>query len=319
MDCLFQCGDGPAGLMAYPGTVQHAFVDVPYSEDVDAGNEAISVRENHFGFEPMTPELRKRISQALGAKVERWTLLMPGDDETHEWKQSLTAAGLNVFRIGQWIRGNTAPQFDGRGPAQGSEPIIIAHSRIGEQRWNGKGRPAIWHAPIVQGDDRVHPTQKPEQLLKQLIEDFSDPGETWTDLCAGSFVCGLVATALGRGFVGWDLDDTHVKLARERVKMPLFDANPLQAELFIARQSTRAATARAELDHEVFRLINGAGISRGEIAQKVTATKDELSRSLQRLRKGQLIFREGKTNDALYFRTSPHSLSSQPSTGDQHP
>lgn len=52
---------------------------------------------------------------------------------------------------------------------------------------------------------KVHPTQKPVQLLESLIELFTDPGEVVLDPCAGSGVTLLAAQNLGRVGYGFEI------------------------------------------------------------------------------------------------------------------
>jgi DNA-binding transcriptional ArsR family regulator len=311
-------GDGPNCLLSF-GEVDHVFVDVPYSAEVDARNEAEQLRDNPFEFDPMTDDLRERTARAVAARCRRWALIMTSDDEVDLWKKALTRAGMDVLRIGHWVRQGTKPQITGDRPAQGTEPIVIAHSRIGERRWNGGGRPGVWFAPIVQGTARVHPTQKPEQLLRQLIDDFSDEGEIWADIFAGSFSTGVVALGMGRRFYGVELDEKWIALGHERMKLPLFQSKPLQADLFGASPASRSAKLREDLDRQILRLISNDGIARTEIASSIDATRSEITRALARLRKSGLVRRDGKTNDSKYFRAVAMQGGVHLSTGDQQP
>lgn len=53
---------------------------------------------------------------------------------------------------------------------------------------------------------RVHPQQKPEDLLRWLVRSYSSPGDLVVDPFAGSGSTGHAALAEGRRFLGWDLD-----------------------------------------------------------------------------------------------------------------
>jgi site-specific DNA-methyltransferase (adenine-specific) len=74
--------------------------------------------------------------------------------------------------------------------------------------------------PVVQ---RVHPAQKPQDLLERLIVKSSQPGDLVLDCFAGSASTGLACICTGRTFLGFELDfityqDALVRLeaARER-------------------------------------------------------------------------------------------------------
>ena len=307
-------GDGPNALLGY-GSVDHVITDVPYSKRVDTGNDADKTRNNQFGFAPMTDHLRERAAQAIAARCRRWALVFTSDDEQHLWRDLLVANGMEFIRYGIWVRLGSKPQMTGDRPGQGHEVIVIAHARGVEKRWNGGGRPAIWHAPIVRGDERVHPTQKPSELIKQLVEDFTDPGELVADPFGGSFSHGVVSVSLGRRFFGADSEEKWVNLGRERIKLPLFDAKPLQADLFTPSNGSIAARAREEIDHQILRLVTDEGISRTEIETIVASTRSEVTSSLSRLRKAGLVRRDGNTHKSRYFRAVTMQGGTQSSTG----
>lgn len=317
------CGDGPDGLLGSPD-VDFVWVDFPFEDRVEERNAAETTRDNAFDFEAMTPELLTRAAAAIAARCKRWTVVKTSWEETYLVRAAFEAAGMEYVRQGEWIKTNAKPQQSGDRPAQGSEALCIFHSKTCPMRWNGGGRPATWYARVVQGDAKIHPTQTPDELFKQIFEDFTNPGDTIVDIMAGSFRSGVVAVSLGRNYRGWELQQKYVTLAHELFKLPLFDKKPLQADLFGTRTSTRMQNLRAELDRSIMRIVTAAvlGIPKADIVGQLQiegATPEEITRSLQRLRKKELIRREGRTNDSLYFRVSVNSDQSLPSTGDAHP
>ena len=67
---------------------------------------------------------------------------------------------------------------------------------------------------------KIHPTQKPQNILKQLIEIFTDEGDTVIDPCAGSGSTLQAAYELGRNAYGFE---TNTKFYNEaKKKMPCF-------------------------------------------------------------------------------------------------
>lgn len=61
-----------------------------------------------------------------------------------------------------------------------------------------------------------HPTQKPVDILKPLIEYSCPPGGVVLDPFMGSGSTGVAALQLGRRFVGIEIDSAYVAVARER-------------------------------------------------------------------------------------------------------
>lgn len=53
--------------------------------------------------------------------------------------------------------------------------------------------------------DRIHPQQKPLDLLKWLVKTYSNPSDLIVDPFAGSGSTGVAALSLGRQFMGWEI------------------------------------------------------------------------------------------------------------------
>lgn len=69
---------------------------------------------------------------------------------------------------------------------------------------------------------KIHPTQKPVDLMEYMIKTYSNEGETVLDFTAGSFTTGVACVNLNRKFIGIELDkdyfDIGVKRIKERIK-----------------------------------------------------------------------------------------------------
>lgn len=65
---------------------------------------------------------------------------------------------------------------------------------------------------------KVHPNEKPVDLLEYLIQTYSDAGETVLDCTMGSGSTGVAAVNAGRNFVGFETDEKFYKIARERIE-----------------------------------------------------------------------------------------------------
>lgn len=68
------------------------------------------------------------------------------------------------------------------------------------------------------GSSKVHPTEKNHGLLKELILDNSNEGDTVFDPCAGSGSHLLVAKQNNRSFLGFEINRDWYEIALSRVK-----------------------------------------------------------------------------------------------------
>lgn len=65
---------------------------------------------------------------------------------------------------------------------------------------------------------RLHPTQKPIDLLEYLIRTYTNQGETVLDFTMGSGSTGVACVNTGRNFIGIELDEAYFQIAKERIE-----------------------------------------------------------------------------------------------------
>ena len=90
---------------------------------------------------------------------------------------------------------------------------------------NGKNIPNTghmifnWFAWERDGKDipKIHPSQKPVRVLKQLIEIFTDEGDVVIDPCCGSGSTLRAAAELGRSAYGFEIDRNFYTRAKEEM------------------------------------------------------------------------------------------------------
>jgi site-specific DNA-methyltransferase (adenine-specific) len=68
---------------------------------------------------------------------------------------------------------------------------------------------------------RLHPTQKPVDLLEYLIKTYTQEGETVLDFTMGSGSTGVACVNTGRSFIGIELDDNYFDIAKDRIEKAL--------------------------------------------------------------------------------------------------
>lgn len=67
-------------------------------------------------------------------------------------------------------------------------------------------------------DKRYHPTQKPTELLQQMLDMFTQPGMTVLDPFMGSGSTGVACVNKGRNFIGMELDQGYFETAKRRIE-----------------------------------------------------------------------------------------------------
>ena len=72
---------------------------------------------------------------------------------------------------------------------------------------------------------RLHPTQKPVELLKYLIRTYTNDGETILDNCMGSGSTGQAVLEIGgdRKFIGIEMNDNYFEIAYNRINGYIYE------------------------------------------------------------------------------------------------
>lgn len=68
---------------------------------------------------------------------------------------------------------------------------------------------------------RVHPTQKPVQLMEDIIRRHTNVGDTILDPFMGSGTTGVACQNLGREFIGIEKDAGYFAAARDRLQLSI--------------------------------------------------------------------------------------------------
>lgn len=84
----------------------------------------------------------------------------------------------------------------------------------------------VWAMPLVQGRERLrngngralHPTQKPEEMLKRIIVASSNRGDLILDPFAGSGTTTVVAKRLGRNWIGIEKKREYIEATKKRLQ-----------------------------------------------------------------------------------------------------
>ena len=227
-------GDNRDVLPSLPDrSVHHCIVDPPYSKEVHsrsirrtylpdvAEQPCRKTRAFAFGFDHITPEEQTFCAKHFARVATRWSLVFSDTETAASWRTEMTGAGLDFIRFGFWVKDRAMPQISGDRPGSRVEQITIAHPK-GRKKWNGGGLGNVWQHPVVANcsghrSDRVHPAQKPESLMLELVGLFTSPGDIVLDCYAGSGSTGVAALRLGRRFIGVERLAEHAKTARERL------------------------------------------------------------------------------------------------------
>ena len=134
-----------------------------------------------------------------------------------------------------WIKNNPMPNFKGTRFTNAHETLLwVAKHKSSKYTFNyqamkqfnnGKQMRSDWYLPICTGAERLkdelgntaHRTQKPELLLQYIIIASTNPGDLILDPFFGVGTTGVVASRLGRRWIGMESDPTYTDWALARL------------------------------------------------------------------------------------------------------
>ena len=95
----------------------------------------------------------------------------------------------------------------------------IAFGKKSGATFNESCKSPVFRYPC--GRSKIHPTQKPVDLIKELILASSNEGDTVFDPCMGSGTALVAARSLKRNSIGVELDEQWFHVACERLGFPI--------------------------------------------------------------------------------------------------
>lgn len=199
-------------------------------------------------------EMLDEVAVHIARLTSRWAVVFSDAESTFRWREALTATkfecdcdggdqgdglcsipherqcaslkhrpSMRYIRTGAWVKPDPMPQMTGDRPCVGFEPCTIAHAQ-GPMRWNGGGHAAVWTHFTAKGSTRPdHPCPKPEKLMLELVQQFTDPNDLILDPYAGSGTTLFAAKRLGRRAIGCEIDERYAEVTAKRLQQSALD------------------------------------------------------------------------------------------------
>lgn len=109
-----------------------------------------------------------------------------------------------------------------------SENFSMAMAEYAWTSFNDNAKVFEYTPQARPGDNRFHPTQKPVALYEWLLNRYAKPDDIILDTHVGSASSLIACHKTGHKFVGFEIDETYYKLAKQRLdqetaQMNIFD------------------------------------------------------------------------------------------------
>jgi DNA modification methylase len=203
-------------------SVDLAIIDPPYEHEYHGGGQASRakdytvVKENTdfmnagFDYNLVFSELVRicKIPNIICFCSNKQIVKLMGWFEDHNLNPTLTT----------WRKSNACPLGNGKYISD-LEFAIFARGK--KSPWNYNAPSSVKYKcktyPFVCGKKKLHPAEKPLNLIKEYVELHSLEGNTVLDCFMGSGTTALACKDLNRNFIGVELEKKYFDIAKDRV------------------------------------------------------------------------------------------------------
>lgn len=174
--------------------------------NIKAGNSVMGFSLD-VKFADWLPEIYRILKQSSHCYV------FCNDKNVQELLNESAKAGFRESNILVWIKNNACPN---RYYMKNCEFVIFLYKGSAKPI-NNMGDKAAVSANNINGKDKLHPTQKPIELLEKYILNSSNEGDVIFDPFMGSGSTGVAAVNTNRNFIGIELDANYFQIAQSRI------------------------------------------------------------------------------------------------------
>lgn len=218
------------------GSVDHVITDPPYGIDYQS-----AWRTDRAQWKPKIANDERPFIWFLpgafqAARIGAGLMCFCRWDVQEAFRAAIGWAGWEVKSQVIWDReahgmgdlnGTPAPQHD-----------VVWFASKGRFEFHADRPKSVIRSMRLGGEELVHPNQKPDDLMLEMVTDYAAPGELILDCFAGSGATLVACARAGRRAIGIEKEPKYFDIAVARIKAelgraPLFAAETVrQAEMF---------------------------------------------------------------------------------------
>lgn len=162
-----------------------------------------------YGFNP------REWTDAVIPKVKGWAVIFCAHAQIGEYLNILTTHGFNSVGTFVWHKTNPVPFNHKFKPLNAWEAIVVG-KRPGT-KFNGKSVHNVFTCKSPSPQERIHPTQKPLELIERFIELFSAEKNIVLDPFAGSGTTVIGSAHMKRNVIAYENNLGYYNKAIERI------------------------------------------------------------------------------------------------------
>lgn len=135
-----------------------------------------------------------------------------------ELANALKNSGFKQLRFIEWVKTNPVPINSKINYLTNAREIAVCAIKGSNCVFNSEYDNGIYSYPICHDKGRFHPTQKPLELICDILKKHTNENDVVLDTCAGSGTTGIACLKNNRHFICFELDPNYYTKAKERIK-----------------------------------------------------------------------------------------------------
>ena len=148
----------------------------------------------------------------LGRVTRGSVYIFCATEQLSEIRAALVKMGFTT-RVCVWEKTNPSPMNGQHIWLSGVE--LCVYGRKKGAVFNEHCKNTVFRYPC--GRNKLHPTQKPVELMETFIRASTNPGDIVLDPCMGSGTTAVACIKTGRSFVGFELNPEYHAIAQQRI------------------------------------------------------------------------------------------------------
>lgn len=202
-------------------SVDLVFTDPPYELDTHGGTKNVNLKrklhDNHIKEISNGFDMENVFSEMLRVCKTPNLLIFCSNKQIAKTMAFFEAKKLSTTLL-IWQKTNPVPFAHGKYQEEVEFIIFVRGKNAPFDNDVGiQGKKKVITCPTLSSKARVHPTQKPPQVLQTLLKLHSREGDTVVDTFMGSGSLGKVCLSLGRDFIGIEIEEKMFNIAKEYI------------------------------------------------------------------------------------------------------
>lgn len=136
-------------------------------------------------------------------------------------KEAMEEAGFNQLRLIEWQKTNPVPINSKINYLTNAKEFAVCAVKGSSPIFKSEYDNGVYSYPICHEKDRFHPTQKPVDLIREIIAKHSNEGDLVLDNCMGSGTTAIACIREKRNFIGFELNKEYYDKACKRIQLEM--------------------------------------------------------------------------------------------------